>query len=730
MTYAQKLSGSIALLLLILSIACGSSNNSTPSNSGVPVLQSIQVSPGAPSIAAGLGQQFTATGKYSDGSSKDLTQSASWSSSNTAIAMVSGSGMATSKVPGLATITATFSGAHGSATLNVTAATVVSLVVSPASTSIAPGTAVQFTATGTFTDGSTQNVTASVTWAVADPSVANINVNGAQGLAKGVAPGTSMITATSGNVSSSATLTVTSAVLNSIAVTPVNASIPLGLLQQFSATGTFSDGTTQDITNTVNWNSSNAGVASITVSGLVTARNLGNVTIMATTGATSGGVSMSVNASNLSSLSIAPGNATIAETTSQQFSAIGTFNDGSTHNLTGQVTWASSNTAVATLTQANGLAKGLTPGVSTISATLGSANASATINVTNATITSISVTPTGQTIPAGTKLPYTATGSFSDTTTQTITRDVTWASDSLAVANITGGGLATALAPGNANISATLNGVTGSAPLNVSSLTLTSIAVSPATASLAPASTLYYSAAGTYNDGSTRNITNAVTWSSSASNVATISNVGQVMGQSTGIDTITAQQGSISGSVPLLVDPSPLVSVQITPSSATIAQQTSLRFKAVGEFADGSTQNLTNSVIWTSSPSSVATISGSSGSRGTASGIAPGNATITAAFAGQVGTALLKVTNATLTSITITPSSASIAVGSSEPFGATGHFTDGTTQDLTNQVTWTSTNANVATINTGGVATSASPGTTTITASMLGVNATAVLTVF
>ena len=725
----NKCKPSIALLFLSLLTACGG-NNSAPSNSGVPVLQSIQVSPGAPSIAAGLGQQFTAAGKYSDGSSKDLTQSASWSSSNTAIAAVSGGGMVTSKVPGLATIAATFSGVRGSATVNVTAATVVSLLISPANTSIASGTAVQFTATGTFTDASTQNLTASVNWAVADSSVISINVNGAQGLAKGVAPGSSTITATSGNVSSTATLTVTNAVLNSIAVTPVNASVPLGLLQPFSATGTFSDGTAQDITNTVTWSSSNTSVASITVSGLVTARNLGNATIAATSGAASGSVSMSVNTSNLSSLAIAPGNATIAETTSQQFSAIGTFNDGSTHNLTSQVTWASSNTAVATLTQANGLAKGLTPGVSTISATLGSANASATINVTNATITSISVTPTGQTIPAGTKLPYTATGSFSDTTTQTITRDVTWASDNLAVANTTSGGLATALAPGNANISASLNGVTGSAPLNVSSLTLTSIALSPATASLAPASTLYYSATGTYNDGSTRNITNAVTWSSSTSNVATISSVGQVMGQSTGTTTISAQQGSISASAPLLVDPSPLVSVQITPLSATIAEQTSLRFKAVGTFADGSTQNLTNSVIWTSSPSSVATIGGAAGSRGTASGIVPGNATITAAFAGEVGTASLTVTNATLTALVITPSSASIALGSSEPFGATGHFSDGTTQDLTNQVTWTSTSANVATINTGGVATSASRGTTTITASMLGVNATAVLSVF
>jgi trimeric autotransporter adhesin len=92
----------ITLLCLGLLAGCGGGNNSTSGSKGPgpAVLQSIQVTPSAPSIASGLSQQFTATGRYSDNSSKDLTNSATWSSSNTNTANISNNGAATGKAPG------------------------------------------------------------------------------------------------------------------------------------------------------------------------------------------------------------------------------------------------------------------------------------------------------------------------------------------------------------------------------------------------------------------------------------------------------------------------------------------------------------------------------------------------------------------------------------------------------------------------------------------------------
>jgi trimeric autotransporter adhesin len=724
----KKLYVLMALLCLGLLPACSTKSTSVQQRT----LTSIQITAAQASVAAGLTDQLTATGQYSDGTSQDLTATAAWTSSATNVATVS-AGVVTTLTQGTAKITGALSGVTGSATVTVGAPIVKTLVVSSTSQSIAPGTTAQFTATATMTDGSTQNVTGSVTWSSSNPSVASINVKGASGLAMGLTAGSSMITATVtnalGTVSSSATLTVSNATLTSINVTPVSETIPLGTVQQFTATGTFSDNSTQDISGTVVWTTSPTSVASITTSGLATAKDLGTFTVTATSGAISGTASATVNAVDLVSIAVLPANPVIAETTTQQFSATGTFTDGSTHNLTTDVMWTS-DSADAPIGGASGLAKGLAPVASaTITATLGGISGTTTLEVTNATIVSISVSPTGRTIAPGTELAFTATGTFSDSSTQVLTTDSTWTSSNTAVATVGAGGVATAISPGTANVGAAFGGKTESASLTVSSVTLKSIAVSPSTAVMAPASTLSYGATGTYSDGSTASITNAVTWSSSASNVVSITSFGLATGQSAGTATITAQQGSVSNTAAVVVASSTLSYIQVSPPSATVAEQTGTQFNAVGIFADSSTQNLTGSVTWTSSPASVATVSNASPTKGLATGIAPGNATVTALFATLSGPASLTVTNATLTSITVTPPTPTIALDDTEQFTATGNFSDGSTEDLTDQVTWTSSKVSVATMKADGLASTAGIGTTTITATMNGVQGTAMLTV-
>lgn len=692
-------------------------------------LQAIQINPSNPSVSAGLAQQFQATGKYSDGSAKDLTALVVWNSSNAAAATVSPSGLATTVGQGTSTVSASFEGVSSATTLTVAPPNLVTIAVVPSTASIAADTTTTFRATGTFTDGSTQDVTNTATWSSSSASIATVsNSVPTEGTTKGLTPGSSTITAASGKVSGAANLTVTNAALTSVAIAPVNAAIPLGVLQGYTATGTFSDGTTQDITNSVTWNSSAPSVASITTSGLATGTNLGNAVISATSGAISISTSLNVNAANLSSITITPGNGSIAQSTSQQFTATGTFNDGGTRVVTSQAAWSSSDTTVATIGSSTGRAKGIAPGLVTITATLGSVTSSVQFAVSNATIVSVSVTPSGRTIAPGTKQTFSATGLFSDATSQVITNDVVWTSDATSVATINGSAVATAIAPGIANISATLISVGGSAPLNVSSATLSSIAVTPATALLAPASTLNYTAIGTYSDGTTQNISSVASWSSTDPTVASVS--GSVAtGQSAGSVTIAAQVGAVSNTAALVVESSALKSIAITPGSATIPAQINTQFNATGTFQDGSNQNLTSSATWTSSPLTVATVSDASGSKGRATGVSPGTATLTAVFAGVVGTASLQVTNAKLNSIAITPGSPSISLGSLQQFTATGAFSDGSKINITNQVTWNSSNVSVAVIGATGNAVSAGTGSTTIAASFDGVASSTTLTV-
>ena len=126
-----------------------------------------------------------------------------------------------------------------STVLTVTPAALLSIAVTPTNPSIALGTDQQFTATGTYSDSSTQDRTTSVTWSSSSVGVASVsNASGTEGLATSASIGGTTITATDSGtgVNGSTVLTVTPATLVSIAVTPASPSIALGTDQQFSAT--------------------------------------------------------------------------------------------------------------------------------------------------------------------------------------------------------------------------------------------------------------------------------------------------------------------------------------------------------------------------------------------------------------------------------------------------------------------------------------------------------------
>jgi hypothetical protein len=178
----------------------------------------------------------------------------------------------------------------------------------------------------------------------------------------------------------------------------------------------------------------------------------------------------------------------------------------------------------------------------------------------------------------------------------------------------------------------------------------------------------------------------------------------------------------IAGDTTLTVTAAELVSISVTPAAPTIALGTDRQFTATGTYTDASNQDLTTAVTWSSSASGVATISNAGGSEGLASSAGTGVTTITATDPSTMiaGDTTLTVTPAELVSIAVTPADPTITIGSSEPFTATGTYTDASTQDLTTSLTWSSSIPGVATIsNAGGsegLATAAGVGATTITA--------------
>ncbi|MEW6279599.1 MAG: Ig-like domain-containing protein [Candidatus Eremiobacterota bacterium] len=260
--------------------------------SPVGTITQLAINPPNPQIAPGTNQAFRAIATLLVGGTQDVTTQVVWSSSNPAVATIDTQGIASSVAPGNTTITAQFQGLTATTQLTVLAGvTVVSISVAPQNAVATVGATQQFTALGQLSDGSTQDLTVTVTWSSSAPGVASIN---GAGLATALSAGATNITATFQALNASTNFTVTPVPLVSIAVTPTPAALPIGGTVQLTATGTFADGSTQDLSGSVVWASSNASVAMVGATGLVTAVGAGPANITATLGAISGQVAVTV----------------------------------------------------------------------------------------------------------------------------------------------------------------------------------------------------------------------------------------------------------------------------------------------------------------------------------------------------------------------------------------------------------------------------------------------------
>ena len=460
------LAGFFAAFALSLVAACGGDSSGLGGNEAK--LVSIQVTPAAVSKAIGLTQPYSAIGTYSSGPNRDITLAVDWSSSDVAKVSINGAGLATAKALGASNITASLGAIKSNtATFTVTSAELVSIQITPAAVSKAAGLTQQYTALGTYTDGSTPDITTSVVWR--SGNVAAVSVTPA-GLATGQVLGTSAITASLGAVTFNAgSFAVTAATLVAIHITPAAVSKAMGLTQQYTATGTYTDGSTPNISASVSWNSSDTAKARISTSGLATAVAVGSTSITAVmSGIISNPGNLTVTAAALVSIQVSPANASKAVGLTQQYTAIGTYTDGSTPDISASVSWNSSDTAKATISM-SGLATAVAVGSSNITAMMGGINSnSAALSVTAATLVSIQITPAIAKLAVGKTQQYTATGTYTDGSTPDISTTVSWNSSDTAKATISTSGLATGVAVGASNISASLNGLTS----NIATLTV------------------------------------------------------------------------------------------------------------------------------------------------------------------------------------------------------------------------------------------------------------------
>jgi uncharacterized protein YjdB len=674
---------------------------------------SVVIAPPTATVAVGASVPLTAEALDAAGQKIDGLKLV-WASGDTKIATVSSSGMVTGVAVGGVQIAATAQGKTAIAEVTVNPTPVAGVRLSPTSRDLLVGQTVQISAQAVDAQG---NVLPGrpVTFTTSNATVASVN---ASGLVTALAAGSAIITGASEGKTAVSTITVTSVPVASVAVSPSTNDLVVG--QTTSLKAEPRDASGQVLAGrTVAWSTSAPNVASVSSSGVVTAIAPGAATITATSEGKNGTASVTVSPKPVSAVIISPGQTSVTVGQTTQLGAQVTDDQGNV--LPNRpISFTSETPAVATVST-SGLVTGVAPGQTTITATSEGKSGTATVTVTPIPVATVEITPSqpnvtvGQTVQLG-ATPKAANG-------QVLTgRTLQWSSGAPSVASVSATGLVTGLAQGTAIVFVSVEGVISSATVTVRQVPVASVVVTPPTSSVVVGGSTQLSAS--VRDASGAELSGRlVGWSSSDEAVAVVSSSGRVSALKVGTATITASSEGKSGTATVAVTGAPVAAVNVTPPTASVVVGQTTTLSAQPVDANGAALS-GRAIAWSTSNDKVATVDQS----GVVTGVAAGQATITATSEGKSGSAVVTVTAVPVASVTVAPPTLSLQTGQTGTLTATTKDAAGNV--LTDRiVAWTSSNTGVATVAPNGTVTAVAPGTATITATSEGKTGTSTITV-
>ena len=541
---------------------------------------------------------------------ENSTDNIVWTTSNDEVAIVV-DGKVTAVNSGEAIITAT-SGSK-SATCKVTVEVPVeSVSLAKEEVTVNVGDTYTFSANILPSNATNKNVT----WTSSNSEVVSIN---AEGIAKGMKSGSATITVTTEDGAKTATCKVTVSIpVVGVVMGRNTLTLPVGESEALTVQIVPSDATNQDVI----WNSENETVATVSSTGVVTARAEGKAKITATS--VDGGkkdaciVTVTVPVAsvglNVTSLSLSKGETATLNATVYPSNASNK-----------KVKWSTSKSSVATVS-AEGLVTAVGKGEATVTVTTEDGSKTATCKVTvTVPVASISVSPSSATIEKGKTARLTATVTPSDAN-----QEVTWSSSKTSVATVSSDGVVTAVSVGDCSIIAKAkdgSGVVGTATIKVedTSVAVTSIELTKYEITI-DAGAIYDLVATVYPSNATNK---TLEWKSGNENIATVSQAGRVTGVGKGVTYINVKatdgSGVIAKECKVTVNSYEVEGISLDKSSLSLTSGSTSQLTATITPDNALNKN----VAWTTSNASVATVSES----GLVTAVGSGTATITATSA-------------------------------------------------------------------------------------------------
>lgn len=682
---------------------------------------SLTVTPANVQLAPGETQQLTVVANFADGTKKDVTNSVKYMSGDTSLAIVDTKGLIS--IPngasnGRVVITSSYAGLKAETTVNVEKR-VASLTVSPGAVALKPGNSQQLVATATYTDGTTEDVTNKSIYKTNNSNLVSVNANGVLTVPKTASGGTATIEVSYGG--KSAVVNVTVPYLTGISIEPKSVQLKPGQTQQVKAIAVYSDGSTQDVTNEASFSSSDTSLATVDGNGLVTIPNTargGTVYIRGNYGGKGGAATFTIpQPPVVSGLAFTPGQLTLRQGESTQVKVIATYSDGTTEDVTAKANLSSSDTNQVVVDPATGTVHVLDSaagGTVYIRGNYGGKGGAVTLTIPALpTVVSLTLTPASKTVKPGDTVQMQVIANYSDGTQKDVTSQASLKSSNTSLATVE---VATGLVTiptdaynGSVNIQASYGGKGGVATLTVSKPYIVGIAFTPDKVTLKAGNTLAMKVVATYSDGTTEDVTAQTTFSSSNTSLATVDSNGVVtIPNSTSGGTVYIR-GTYSGkgaaSTVTVLGPPTVAKLIFTPSTATLKNGETLQINVIAEYSDGTKEDVTSKVVYSSSNTSLATVdvNGLVTIPNTASG---GTVYIRGSYNGKGGSVTITVpTKPPVVSLTFTPATLSLNKGDTYQVKVIATYSDGTTEDVTAFTTFSSSNANVATVDAKGLIT-------------------------
>tara|TARA_B100000683_G_scaffold253935_3_gene272129 strand:+ start:5910 stop:8786 length:2877 start_codon:yes stop_codon:yes gene_type:complete len=715
-------------------------------------LSTLSIDPPTVDIPTTFAITVRAMGFYENGEARNLSGLVAWTVGDQNIATISTETDEAIQVQGLASgttqLTATFGEQEAVAELSVALNELQGIELVPSELSIPKNTSAQLKALGAFAGGDVLDITESLTWETADTARAIVsNEVGSKGLVSALAQGSVTIKAYSEDqIVGLANLDVTAEQVSSLTIVPPLLSVPAGATVRVRADAVMVGGGNLEVTNQGSWAIGDENIAVLRMMNddriLVEGVSPGNTTLSISYGDVTEEVSLIVTAAELDMLEIWPTDLTLPAGDSENFYAIGTYTDGSRAGLTAMVQWTSSDPAIAFVssTPEPGLLTTLTAGSVTITASVEGTIATTTVNVTAAALVGVQVHPPIVALPAGDDGNFKAFAVYSDNTMREVTDDAAWSIDDTAVATISNAdgqeGSINTRSAGGATVKATYEAFSDEASLTVTDAALDSLFITPWYIEITPNRNEWLTAVGRYGDGSTRIITDRVTWSTSNDAVVQVSNLegtaGRITSISNGTAVIYAQlDGKTDGREVIVVD-ADMIDIGIWPEQVGVSPGLTQGVNAYALYEQEGVENwITGQAVWTSDNEAIAIVDNYPEGAGRITGISHGITTVTATLGNFTATTEVHVHNREVISLELGPPNPILPPDRSQEFVAIATFDVGPSQDVTRDTLFESSNASVAATLTafpGWVSTGVA-GEATITGTVVGVSATTSITV-